>query len=71
MASPQDMIDAIEAALLAYPAGVVTIRYADGRSIQYDRKQAIDELAYWQRQVAAQAGSGLIEMRRMNYVGDF
>lgn len=69
MASPQDMIDAIEAALLAYPVGIVTIRYADGRTMTYDRKQAIDELAYWQRQVAAQNGSGL-QMTRLALKGD-
>jgi hypothetical protein len=69
MPSPQDMIDKIEAALLAYPTGVVTIRYADGRSIQYDRAQAINELAYWERQKAAQSGAGL-SMTRLALKGD-
>lgn len=67
--TPQDMIDAIEAALLASPIGIVTIRYADGRSMQFDRKQALDELAYWQRQLAAQSGSGL-QMTRLALKGD-
>jgi hypothetical protein len=63
------MIAAIEAALLAQPAGVVSIRYADGRSMTYDRRQAISELNYWQQQERAQAGSGL-QMQRMALKGD-
>lgn len=67
--TPQDMIDAIEAALLANPAGVVNVRYADGRSVQFDRKQALAELGYWQNQKAMQASSGLV-MSRMSLKGD-
>lgn len=67
--TPQDMIDAIEAALLANPAGVVSIRYADGRSVNFDRKQALAELGYWQNQKAMQAASGLT-MSRLSLKGD-
>ena len=63
------MIDAISAALLAQPAGTVSVRYADGRSITYDRRQAISELNYWQQQARAQAGAGL-QMQRMALKGD-
>lgn len=66
---PQEMIDKLEAALLANPGGVVTIRYADGRTITFDRKQAIDELAYWNQKLAAQSGSGL-RMARCYLKGD-
>ena len=67
--TPQDMIAAIEAALLANPAGTVSIRYADGRAVTFDRKQALNELAYWQRQVTMQASGGL-QMTRLALKGD-
>jgi hypothetical protein len=63
------MIAAIESALLASPAGTVSIRYADGRSISYDRRQALAELTYWQQQASNQAGSGL-QMQRIAFKGD-
>lgn len=67
--APADMISKIEAALLAQPAGVITITYADGRSITYDRSKAIKELQYWKRQELAQATSGL-QMCRLSLRGD-
>ena len=67
--TPAEMIAAIEAALLASPAGTVSIRYADGRSISYDRRQAISELTYWQQQARNQASSGL-QMQRIAFKGD-
>lgn len=64
------MIAALTTALAEQPAGIVSIRYADGRSMNYDRKQAIAELSYWQQQARAQAGSGL-QMQRLSLRGDF
>lgn len=42
----QKMIDAIECAL-ATNAGVVSVT-VDGQTIRYDRRQAIEELKYWE-----------------------
>lgn len=64
------MIAALTTALAEQPAGIVSISYADGRSMNYDRKQAIAELSYWQQQARAQAGSGL-QMQRLSLRGDF
>jgi hypothetical protein len=63
------MIALMESALADQPAGVVTIRFADGRALTYDRKQLLSELAYWQQQARAQAGSGL-QMCRLGLKGD-
>ena len=71
MATPSQMIAAIEAALLTTPIGVVTIRFADGRSVQYDRKQALAELAYWQRlDDATTSATGGLQMTRCKLAGD-
>lgn len=69
MATPAEMVTLLETALAEQPAGVVTIRFADGRSLQYDRTQLLRELGYWQQQVRAQAGSGLV-MGRLGLKGD-
>lgn len=67
--TPAQMISAIEAALLANPTGVVSISYPDGRSINYDRNQALSELAYWERK-QTQASSGGLSMTQMKLKGD-
>lgn len=43
---PKQMIDAIKCQLQTN-AGVVSIT-VDGQTIRYDRKQALDELIYWE-----------------------
>lgn len=72
MASPQDMLDAIDAALAANPIGVATVRWADGRTVQYESRTALlQERAYWQRLVDAQASEGGgIQMCRLSLTGD-
>lgn len=44
--NPQTMIDAIKCQL-ATNAGVVSIT-VDGQTIRYDRRQALEELKYWE-----------------------
>jgi len=66
--TPAEMVAAITVALAKAP-GVKVIMYSDGRRVEWDRKQAIQELGYWQAQVDAQASSGLT-MSRMNLLGD-
>lgn len=68
-ASPATMVAILQAALESQPAGIVSVRFADGRSVQYDRHALINELAYWQRLVDAQAGSGL-QMTQMSLRGE-
>ncbi len=56
-----DMVTLLEAAL-AKGAGVVQIT-VDGRTVRYDRAQAIKELEFWQRQAAKAAGTRPISVR--------
>jgi hypothetical protein len=63
------MVTAITDALAANPAGVVSVRFPDGRSIQYDRAQALKELAYWENKVNTQARGGMT-MSRCKLIGD-
>lgn len=51
----QQMVDLITAALAASPVGVVSVS-VDGQTVSYSRSQAIDELKFWQRQAAKEAG---------------
>jgi hypothetical protein len=37
--------------------GVVSVTFADGRSTTFNRKQAIDEYQFWQREAAREDGS--------------
>jgi len=53
------MLEAVREALLANPAGVVSVALADGTRVQIDRKQALAELAFWERRAA---GGGLRSM---------
>ncbi len=53
--SAKQMVDAIKAALLAAPAGVVEV-VVDGQTVRYDRGQAIEELRFWQREQAKEGG---------------
>ena len=50
------MVALIKAALAAAPVGPVTI-VVDGQTITYDRMKAIEELKFWQREAAKEAGS--------------
>jgi len=67
--SPAAMITAIETALEENPIGVVEVRYPDGRTVKFDRNQALSELARWQNKKSMQAGGGLT-MARMQLKGD-
>jgi len=70
LATPAEMIELIETALLQNP-GAVSVRFSDGRQITYDRAQAIQELEYWKRQQAAAASTtGGLQMQRMSLLGD-
>ena len=50
--TPEDYILLIET-FLSTNAGVTNLRHPDGRSMTLDRKQAMQELAYWQQKAAA------------------
>jgi hypothetical protein len=52
----QQMVTAISAALAANPLGVVSISM-DGQTVTYSRKQALEELAFWEKRVARQSGA--------------
>ena len=69
MATPSEMVTLLTTALAANPAGVVEVKFSDGRSMRYDRQQALAELAMWERKVSAQASGGLT-MKRMHLMGD-
>ena len=63
------MVVLIQTALAEQPAGVVLIRYADGRQISYDRSALLLELGYWQGVVRAQVSGGMT-MCRLGLKGD-
>lgn len=56
-----DMVIAIKKALAETPIGPVTVRFADGRTVTYDRDQAIEELVFWERRVKANSPTGPME----------
>lgn len=47
----QEMVDKIKAALRNNPVGMISIM-VDGQQVTYDRKSALDELRFWQREAA-------------------
>lgn len=49
------MVDALEAALVDN-AGVAEV-VVDGVRVKYDRKQALEELNFWRRQLARERGT--------------
>ena len=51
----QEMIDQLEC-FLKSNAGVTSVT-VDGQSVRYDRKQAIQELKYWQSQEKLEQGT--------------
>lgn len=51
-ATVQEQVERLEAAL-AKNAGVVEV-VTDGVKVRYDRRQALDELSYWRRRLAAE-----------------
>ncbi len=55
MASACEMVAKIREALMATPAGVVSITF-EGRTQQYDRKELREELLFWQQQAQIEAG---------------
>jgi hypothetical protein len=54
-ASAQQMVTLIRTALAANPIGVVTVT-VDGQTVEYDRRQALDELKFWQTEAAKESG---------------
>ena len=54
MATASEMVEAIERALRDNP--LVASVTVDGQSVTYNRSQAMEELAYWKRKAAAEAG---------------
>lgn len=51
-----EMVTLIKQALRDNPIGIVTIMI-DGKSTQWNRAQALEELTYWKRIAAAEAGT--------------
>lgn len=64
----QTMLDQIDAALASNP-GLAEIRYADGRTLKFDRPGLLRERAYWAALNAQQASGGLT-FARLNLRGD-
>jgi hypothetical protein len=60
-ATAQDNVDRLEAAL-GKNTGVVEV-VTDGVKVRYDRRQALDELSYWRRRLAAE------QKRRPLFIG--
>lgn len=54
--SARQMVDLITSALAANPVGVVSIT-VDGQVVTWSRAQALEELKFWQRQAAKEAGT--------------
>jgi homoserine kinase len=52
----QQMVDKLTTALQTQPAGVVSVT-VDGQIVQFNRQQAIDELAFWEKRAAQQSGN--------------
>jgi hypothetical protein len=50
------MVTLIMTALSDNPVGVVSV-LVDGQTVQYSRSQALDELKFWQREAAKEAGT--------------
>ena len=48
--TPSEMVELIEAALAENP--LVASVTVDGQTVQYNRAQAMEELAYWRRRAA-------------------
>jgi len=61
-------IDALET-FLASNVGIAEIRHPDGRNMKLDRKQAIQELNYWQSKKTIAANGGLV-FSRFSLKGD-
>ena len=53
--SPQDMVNAFEAALQTMAPGVTQVT-VDGTGVTYNRDQLIKELEYWRKRAAKAAG---------------
>lgn len=65
----QQMVDLIAAALAANPIGVVTVN-VDGQTVEYDRAQALKELAFWEQRAARERG-GRPRVRSINLGNTF
>lgn len=64
MSTATDMVTALETAL-AENVGVVEIRTSDGRTVRYDRDQALKELNFWEQRAQMEAQSGTTGGLRM------
>lgn len=56
MATAAEMVSAIKTALASTPATTVEIEI-DGQRVKYDRKQALEEVRFWEREAAKEAGT--------------
>lgn len=54
--TPDDMIAALEDALVKTPIGVVQVT-VDGQTVRYDRATALEELREWRRRAARLNGT--------------
>jgi hypothetical protein len=64
----QDFIDALEAFLISN-AGVSSFRHPDGRTVTFDRAQALKELSFWRTKDASATGT-MFTRTRIGLVGD-
>ncbi|HEX4124492.1 MAG TPA: hypothetical protein VHY37_07175 [Tepidisphaeraceae bacterium] len=53
--SPAGMAEMIRATLRNNPAALITVT-VDGQQVTYSRKQALDEMQYWERRAARESG---------------
>ncbi len=55
--TPAEYVTAIKT-FLSTNIGVTSIRHPDGRQVTLDRKQAMQELAFWERRASGKAVFG-------------
>lgn len=54
--SARQMVEKLKTALQTQPAGVLSVT-VDGQIVQFNRSQAIQELAFWEKRAARESGS--------------
>lgn len=72
MATPAQITTYIAAleTFLATNLGITSVSSPDGRSLSIDRAQALEELRYWQTQLAASSSNYKFGVSRFGLKGD-
>lgn len=64
-----EMVEKIRDAIATHPIGIVSV-VVDGQTVTYSRSQALEELRFWQREAATEAGTRR-RVRSINLGGSF